>query len=82
MKSGRFSAAGWAGSVSETGRYMQGTGVVTPLEGLTSSNPVDRGWVAARTRPGQGGNSWQVSQARVSEATVKVYGVAVVRPQG
>ena len=27
------------------------TGVVTPLEPLASSNPVDSGWMAVRTRP-------------------------------
>src|ERR1039458_6305199 len=38
------------GAVSETGRYTQGTGVVTPLDPPASSNPVDSGWMAARTR--------------------------------
>src|SRR5258707_953076 len=42
------------GAVSETGRYTQGTGVVTPLEPLASSNPVDSGWMAVRTRPSYG----------------------------
>src|SRR5216683_1969690 len=38
------------GAVSETGRYTQGTGVVTPLEPLASSNPVDSGWRRAPAR--------------------------------
>jgi len=38
------------GPVSETGRYTRETGVVTPLDGLTSSNPADLGWDAAHIR--------------------------------
>jgi hypothetical protein len=38
------------GLVSETRRYTRETGVVTPLDRSTSSNPVDVGWGAARTR--------------------------------
>src|SRR5229473_4212162 len=59
------------GAVSETGRYTQGTGVVTPLEPLASSNPVDSGWMAARTRsPSRAGNSRQGVQGLGLEATV------------
>ena len=39
------------GAVSETGRYTRGTGFVTPLDMLASSNPVDSGWFAVRTCP-------------------------------
>jgi len=59
------------GAVSETGRYTQGTGVVTPLEPLASSNPVDSGWIAVRIRPSwRAGNSGQGIQGLGPEATV------------
>jgi hypothetical protein len=58
--------------------------VVTPLEIVTSSNPVDMGWVAVRTHCAfrAVGNSRLGSTGLVREVTVKVYGVAVTMPQG
>lgn len=44
--------------MSEMGRCTQGTGVVKPLDILTSSNPVDVGWVAVRS-PFRRVNSWE-----------------------
>ena len=52
---------------------------------MTSSNPVDVGWWAARIagpRKGAGGNSWEGATGLAWEVTVKVYGVAVTMPQG
>jgi hypothetical protein len=51
---------------------------------LTSSNPVDMGWVAVRTQRAfrAVGNSQLGSTGPVREVTVKVYGVAVTMPQG
>jgi len=58
--------------------------VSRPLEIVTSSNPVDMGWGAARTaRPaGVGGNSGEGATGLAWEVAVKVYGVAVTMPQG
>ena len=48
-----------------------------------SSNPVDAGWIAVRTRYViRAGNSRVGSYVAGLEATVKVYGVAVAMPQG
>jgi hypothetical protein len=54
------------------------------LEIVTSSNPVDMGWLAVRTvgRNEAGGNSWEGATGWAWEVTVKVYGVAVTMPQG
>jgi hypothetical protein len=51
---------------------------------MTSSNPVDVGWCAVRTRLSEGwpGNSWVGVTGLAWEVTVKVYGVAVTMPQG
>jgi transposase len=38
------------GLASETGRCTRGTSAVTPLKFPASSNPVDMGWMAVRTR--------------------------------
>jgi hypothetical protein len=52
--------------VSETGRYTRGTGVCTPLDVSASSNPVDMGWMAARTHSliTEWGTSGRVLRAR------------------
>jgi hypothetical protein len=39
------------GPASETGRWTRGTSGVKPLKTSASSNPVDPGWIAVRTRP-------------------------------
>jgi len=55
------------------------------LKILTSSNPVDMGWWAVRTRPSVvdgSGNSWAGATGLAREVAVKVYGVAVTTPQG
>ena len=53
---------------------------------MASSNPVDVGWCAVRTRcsgdSGAVGNSRLGLLHSVREAVVKVYGVAVTMPQG
>jgi hypothetical protein len=53
---------------------------------LASSNPVDVGWCAVRTRCFGGfgvvGNSRLGLLRSVREAMVKVHGVAMARPQG
>jgi hypothetical protein len=50
---------------------------------MTSSNPVDVGWVAVRTvRRELGGNFQAGATGLVWEVTVKVHGVAVTMPQG
>lgn len=55
-----------------------------PLEVVTSSNPVDMGWLAVRTAGlvWTGGNSWEGATGLAWEVTVKGYGVAVTMPQG
>ena len=51
---------------------------------MTSSNPVDLGWWAVRTRLScvDGWELLGVSRLLAWEVTVKVYGVAVTMPQG
>lgn len=59
--------------------------MLRPLEFLTSSNPVDVGWVAVRTvglDGGSCGNSWEGATGLAWEVMVKDYGVAVTMPQG
>jgi hypothetical protein len=69
--------------VSETRRYTRGTGAVTPLEILTSSNLVDVGWEAVPTVAVRGGGNFRSGfTCWGREVTVKVYGVAVTMPQG
>ncbi|MBV9730745.1 MAG: hypothetical protein JO309_15340 [Pseudonocardiales bacterium] len=51
---------------------------------VTSSNPVDGGWLAVRTAGPWwvGGDFWEGATGLAWEVTVKVYGVAVTMPQG
>jgi hypothetical protein len=59
--------------------------VLTPLEIVTSSNPVDMGWVAARTHRHLFlvmGNFRLGSTGLGREVMVKVYGVAMTMSQG
>jgi len=57
---------------------------------IASSNPVDMGWFAVRTRVaepcgrwfGGVGNSGAGIDCLAREVMVKVYGVAMARPQG
>jgi hypothetical protein len=58
--------------------------VLRSLDILTSSNPVDVGWVAVRTAGPvwAGGNSWEGATGLAWEVTVNGYGVAVTTPQG
>jgi hypothetical protein len=54
-----------------------------PQELTASSNPVDVGWIAARTRSFMTGRgTLRPVDIAGREATVKVYGVAVAMPQG
>jgi hypothetical protein len=69
-----------AGLASEAGRCTRGTGVVKLHKARASSNPVDMGWFAVRTRPpiaGRGTPGLVILAGR--EATVKACGVAVAR---
>jgi hypothetical protein len=69
-----------AGLASEAGRCTRGTGVVKLHKARASSNPVDSGWFAVRTRPpiaGRGTPGLVILAGR--EATVKACGVAVAR---
>ena len=71
------------GPASKTGRCTRGTGVLKLLKVRASSNPVDSGWFAARTRPpiaGRGTPGLVILAGR--EATVKACGVAVARLLG
>lgn len=63
------------------GRHTRGTGGDTSLV-VASSNPVDVGWVAVRTRRLTAGNFRLGSTGLGREVTVKDYGVAVTMPQG
>lgn len=64
--------------------------MLRPLEIVTSSNPVDAGWCAVRTRSfcrracawWGSENSREDATGLAWEVTVKVYGVAVTMPQG
>jgi hypothetical protein len=72
-----------SGPVSETGRYTEGTGVVTPLQATPAL--IRWMWAGSRCTPARGfgaGNSWFGIALLGWEATVKVYGVAVAMPQG
>jgi hypothetical protein len=69
-----------AGLASEAGRCTRGTGALKLHKARASSNPVDMGWFAARTRPpiaGRGTPGLVILAGR--EATVKACGVAVAR---
>jgi hypothetical protein len=72
------------GPASETGRCTRGTGALKLLKVQASSNPVDSGWFAARTRPPIAGRGTPGSGSLLAgrEATVKVCGVAVARLLG
>ena len=82
-KSGRPGTAGWVGPGERDGKvYVRNRCCYASL-GNASSNPVDAGWFAVQTCP-----SFRVGNFRFGialwdrEVTVKVYGVAVARPQG
>jgi hypothetical protein len=80
-KSGRFSTAGWAGPGERDGKVYARNRCHYAFLTQRQLEPVDVGWSAVRTHP-QGGELL-VGIARLGwEAAVKVYGVAVARPQG
>ena len=85
-KSGRFRTAGWAGPGERDGKVYARNRCCYASLYLASSNPVDAGWWAVRTRClggfGAVGNSRLGLLHSVREAVVKVYGVAMARPQG
>ena len=73
-----------AGSASKTGRCTRGTSALKLLKRTrASSNPVDVGWIAARTCSFMTGwGTLRLVDVAGREATVKVYGVAAAMPQG
>ena len=72
-----------AGPASETGRWTRGTSGVKPFNEPASSNPVDLGWIAVRTRALITGRELLDRLILpVKEATVNDCGVAVAMPQG
>ncbi len=70
--------------MSETGRYTQEIGFVTPLERMPALKPGGFGLVrGAHPARCQGQGNFRLGLFRLGlEATVKVYGVAVAMPQG
>lgn len=88
-KSGRPSTAGWVGPGERDGTVYVRNRCCKASSSPASSNPVDVGWYAVRTRAiggdlvvGWSGNSWEGLACLAWEVTVKVYGVAVTMPQG
>jgi len=51
-KSRRFSTAGWAGRGERDGKVYERNRLRYASSFCASSNPVDAGWIAVRTRPG------------------------------
>jgi hypothetical protein len=79
---GRPSTVRWGGSGKRDGKvYVRNQRLNASQEKPTSSNLTDLGWVAVRTRAWHGElPGWSMSLD--GEATPKVCGVGVARPQG